>query len=822
MGPGYHSETLEHIRAITEDTTDPDVKINALRLALDLDHENGKSYAEAIKNLCTAAELPTWESHRDHFQIFSNSDTGVVSAEEIQTIALCSQTTDKLRFGAVLSLGQFGKKFRRATLSGAVELLNNPAIAPDFFEDIVTYFLEYGVAARSLLLRALQNRFNQPDLSDLMLCGIARAIDSVDRSQLSDAVDMLRNRLSSEWASISRWEIGRTLVKLAPDCIPEVIDLVAEDKTSRWELLLTGSLASPTLLIDGLRKLVRNRDTPRARREAAAALLAWLDEGSGQVAVAELRSQANDSHLDFPWRTDASSELAMADDGEVNSSLAFHRAVFDDRSQPIRDRCEAGNKIVLLDPTLADRVLHSMRAWCAEGSVVDRYTAFNWFLSKSTRSREVEQLAANLVLEPSAGPHILSSLLHWLSAADREATERRLLADRCASPAERVAGQSRWERADLADEAEAVLREVFDAEETSPGDRVEAAVALVEVSPANTAEAVDRLKSLLTDPRVEHQVRRELAKLDSGMRAAFAAEARVAFADEDEVWGSRVRAAGLLHDLIRGVSDDLAEFIREVAADSRQSATDQVDALLSLRARDGLDPVRRVRDDRRAHVAARWVAANRLRNYAVEDREAGARVLDAIATDADTRPALRWRIARDLMVFGERGRELGAAVLSALVHDHEMQSSVRSSAALHLGVSRPDLRSKMLSALRGLLTTDQPLARVQTWQVIGRFQAAEAALGLRGIARDPLLAPGVRLRAAVAMAEYNRDFRETAAVVARAVAHDPGCPLHIRVKAARALARLSDLCLDEARTLLRELGAQWPPAGNAPSSPLTR
>lgn len=821
LGPGFHPEILESLRETIQTSEDPDVQMDALKLVRELDQKNEASAARTMKRLCAPAGTSAWEAHRDYFYIYSESDVRVLSGKEIEAVARNVRLAGAVRFGAVRTLGNFGRKFRPAALDYAVALLDDPVTEPKFIENFVASFHEFGPAARSLLLKALRNKLDQANVSDRILCSFARAIDRVDRSLLPDAVNVVRTRLANKSTSTLRWELSRTLAKLAPDCVPEAVDLVLEDETStrwQWESLMTESQVSATVLINPLRKLARDRDSLRTRREGAAALLTRLDEDSRSMAVAELRSQANDSHLDFQWRTDASSGLAIAVDEEVDNSLAFHRAVFDDRSQPIRDRCEAGDKLVHLDPTLAGMVLLSTRTWCAEGPVTDRYAAFAWSTSKSTRSREVEQLAANLAREPSAGPSVLGSLLVWLSAADRDAVERRLLADRCATPAERVIGQSRWERVDLADEAEAVLREVLDGEETSAAHRVEAAVALAALSPANTAEAVARLKSSLADPRVEYQAHRELAKLDPTMHDAFVARARVVLADENEVWASRRRAAGLILNLIRGLSDDLADFLRAVAADDRLSATDKLDVLWSLRASDGLDPVRRVRDDHREHVAARWLAAHRLRNYAAEDREAGARVLDAIATDTGNRPTLRWRAAHDLMVFGERGRELGTAVLSALVHDEGMPSSVRSSAALELGVSRPDLRWEALSVLRGLLTTDQPPARIQAWEAIGRFNAAEAALGLRGMARDHTLTPGLRLRAALAMIRYNRDFRETAAVVAREVAHDPDCPLHIRFKAARALARLSDLCLDEARALLRELKAQWPPAVSTPQS----
>ncbi|EWC58689.1 hypothetical protein UO65_6043 [Actinokineospora spheciospongiae] len=823
LDPRFHPAVLKHIQTIIKHSTDPDAQMNALRLTRELNCENELSVAEAMRKLCKPSGISAWEMHRDHFYIYSDSDVDVLPGQEILAIAQDLRVAGAIRFGATISLGNYGRKFRPAALGRAVALLNDPTIIPRLIEGIATNFYEFGPTARSLLLHALRDRLHESELNDKMLCGVARAIDRVDRSLIPDAVGMLRTRLASKSSSTLRWELGRTLAKLAPDCAPGVVNLILDDETStrrQWELLLTDSPASTTLLINRLRKLVRDRDKSRTQREGAAALVAQLDENSRPLAVAELRSQVDDSNLDLQWRIDASCELAMTVDEEVDSSVTFHRAVFRDQSQSIRDRCKAGNKLVCLDSSLAGAVLRSMRSWCEEGPVTDRHAAFEWLISKSTRSREVEQLAANLAREPSAGPPILGSLLEWLSAADRDVVERRLLADRCATPAERVTGQSRWERVDLADEAEAVLREVLDGEETSPSQRVEAAMALVELSPANTAEAVARLKSSLADPKVEYQAHRELAKLDATMHDTFVARARAVLADENEVWASRRRAAGLILDLVRGLSDDLANFFREVAADDRLSASDKIDVLWSLRTRDGLDPVRRVRDDHREHVAARWIAANQLRDYAEEDREAGARVLDAIATDTGNRPTLRWRAAGDLMVFGERGRELGAVALSALVHDEGMPSSVRSGAALQLGVSRPDLRWEMLSILRGLLTTDQPPARIQAWEAIGRFQAAEAALGLRGMARDHALSPGVRLRAALAMITYNRDFRETAAVVAREVAHDPDCPLHIRFKAARAVARLSDLCLGEARALLRELNAQWPPAGSALQPPL--
>lgn len=196
---------------------------------------------------------------------------------------------------------------------------------------------------------------------------------------------------------------------------------------------------------------------------------------------------------------------------------------------------------------------------------------------------------------------------------------------------------------------------------------------------------------------------------------------------------------------------------------------------------------------------------------------AGARVLDAIATNTTYRPTLRWRAARDLTRFGKRGRELGVASLQAITADEALPVIVRAGAARVLGTARPDLRGEVLRLLRGLRTAEKPLARVKVLEAIGQFDASEGALALRDMALDRTLNQGVRLRAADAMTELRRDYRERAAVVAREVAHDETVPRHVRIKAARALARWSELCRAEAQSLLVELGAKWrgPAAGLA-------
>src|SRR5439155_1168345 len=113
-----------------------------------------------------------------------------------------------------------------------------------------------------------------------------------------------------------------------------------------------------------------------------------------------------------------------------------------------------------------------------------------------------------------------------------------------------------------------------------------------------------------------------------------------------------------------------------------------------------LRPLRQMRDDEQTSSAIRWTTANQLREYATEDRAAGARVLQSLAADTTNRPALRWRSARDLATFGTRGHQLGAAALHAFAHDEAVSPHIRVKAARALArwseLCRADARALFL------------------------------------------------------------------------------------------------------------------------------
>jgi uncharacterized protein (UPF0147 family) len=162
---------------------------------------------------------------------------------------------------------------------------------------------------------------------------------------------------------------------------------------------------------------------------------------------------------------------------------------------------------------------------------------------------------------------------------------------------------------------------------------------------------------------------------------------------------------------------------------------------------------------------------------------------------------------RDLTTFGARGRQLGIPILWELATDDTLPVIARIHAARALGAIRPDMRAEIIQLLRRLPTAGNEVAWMKVFDAIGQFDPAEGALGLKALASDRTLTPGIRLRAAKTMVELYREYKESAAITAREIAFDHAVPLHIRTKAARALARYSEICRSEAQMLLNEFSS---------------
>ncbi|MFD0200464.1 MULTISPECIES: hypothetical protein [Saccharothrix] len=221
----------------------------------------------------------------------------------------------------------------------------------------------------------------------------------------------------------------------------------------------------------------------------------------------------------------------------------------------------------------------------------------------------------------------------------------------------------------------------------------------------------------------------------------------------------------------------------------------------ALRQYDGLDAVRAMRDDERMSPAIRVQAGTTLVPYDVDDRAAAARVLHAIATDPEVRPVLRRRAVYELAQLGTVGRERATEVLRSLMVDESVSTTVRIRSARTLIEQAPMVRRAAMAVLRGLLDTPDPLLRRKALKAIGLLEPTEAALELVAMARDGLVPAVARVWCAAAVG-LSPDVREKAAVAVRAVALAEVVPWQVRRRAAADLARWSELCREEARSVL--------------------
>jgi hypothetical protein len=548
-------------------------------------------------------------------------------------------------------------------------------------------------------------------------------------------------------------------------------------------------------------------DVDHRLRQMAAAVLAELRPELSEPALAELRTQAGDECLEFTWRTEAVVQLAKLEPTTRDEAVTYHRAVLDDARQPVSDRCEAAYQLVKLDDSCTGVALAALRRFVTAPSftVEEHADVVGWLAGMyHFGTPEVIPFALVVARDPAASAWARRRVGNRLPGRARVEVERSLLSDRTALPNQRVGNLTTWEYGPLGDEAEAVLRDVLTAVETTPAERVEAAAALGKLGPGHVPEAVRLLKEM-SGGWGAATARTELAELSLSERRRMVAEAEAAVADETSPWRTRYEAAALVVHLGSNPPDHVVEYLRQLTRDPRLADRQRLEIHRLLRFADGLDPIRTMRDEH-TRPEIRWMAARRLINHDVADRAAGARVLNAIATDTACRPALRWRTARDLGRFGERGRELAATALLALAGDESVPVIARVDAATTLGNIRPDLRVEIMRLLRGLQDREEPRQRLQVLQAIGGFDPTEGTVLLTEMTASAL-PPGVRLRAADAMAGMRRDYRERAAITARDIAHDTQVSHHIRVKAARNLARWSDLCRAEAQALLTELAA---------------
>lgn len=818
LGPQFHSEAAEHLSEVTSCHADPDIQIRAWRALRNLGSRFRDQASAALLALLAPDEASSCESHRSRL-ILTRFD---IDDHDSMAHALTDMLGDPSRSGQVRAraagiLVSLGRRYHRTALNGVIELIRSQVVPATWLSWTISNFAQLGAASRAELADALRAQLRHPHTTPATVSQLAEALEWLDYRADPEVVTALRRVVADDLVvSDVRGDAALALARAVPTELAHAAAVVLryDDGTPAyaWERRVRELAALGADLVPRLRMILSSRNVRRRAREIAAGTLAHLRPDLRADMVRELRAQAGDEFLPFMWRTDAMLRLVELDPTTLDDAIAYHRSTLNDSGQPVRDRCEAACQLVQLDASFCQMAVAALR-WFATSSefTVDEHEVAVWWFANldGVSTADAASLGLAVAHDPAATSWVRSQVCTRLRGRERLDVERSLLTDRTASPNERTGGLNDWEHPGLAAEAETVLRDILTAVETLPTKRVEAAAALAGLSPRHVPEAVRWLEELSAGQCAGADARDELVKLGQAWRRRMVAAAEGVVADEASSWRARSKATSLIMGLTSSPPEPVVDRLRRLVRDQRVSDNARVGLLYALGGLDGFDRLRQIRDDERTRPAIRWAAATSLRDYAGEDRAAGARVLNAIATNTTCRPTLRWCAARDLMSFGERGRELGAASLHAIMTGESLPVIARVDAARALGTARPDTRLEIQRWLRKFRTTEKPLARIQVFEAIGRFDANEGALALRDMAADHALLPSIRLRAADAMTELRRDYWETAALVARNVMRDQRVPHHVRTKAARALASWSDLCRAEAQSMLVALDTEW-------------
>lgn len=813
LGPEFHDEIGDTLLAIATSHADRFVRATAWRTLKRLGTRFQVRASEELLALLGPHEAPSWEYRLSRWSPFTSD----VDDPDAMVHALIATLTDPTRDGesrltAAHTLAFAGRRFHRVALDGLIALLRSGIVPDTQLFVIGLYFPLLGNAPRAMLAEALRGVARRPHATVSTVCWVARALKELDYWSDAEVISTLSDIVSDDTVEPGdRADAAEALARAVPAKSAHLATAMLDiERGSRFvsRYRLETWARSDADLVHRLRVMMADVDVAHRVREAAAATVAQISPEMRMEAFAELWSQAHDEFLAFTWRTEVLRQLAELDQDTVDDAVAYHQRVMNDESQLVGDRCEAAYQLARLDTSYEGAAIAALQRFATIPvfTAGEHSSAIDWSHDLNhVHPPEFEALRLAVARDPRASAEVRGTIAANMSGQAWLEVTHSLLADGDASPEERVNGLSVWQDPESAAQGEIVLRQVLDAPDTSSAERVEAAAALASLSPGHVPEAVRLLEELLADGHCPANAREELAGLSPEWRRRLLADAERVATDDTNSLRAQLDALSFICAQMTVPTPAIVERLRVLAGDPRVSGQTRTEMRYALRHADGLAPLRVIRDDDHAAPEIRRTAANHLRHYDVEDRAAGARVLDAIARDTGNRPALRWRAASDLADFGERGRLLGVASLDIIRADESMPVMARMHAAQRIAVVRPDLRHKMLRFLHRLLDVERPRVRVLVLHTIGQLGSDTGCLGLRDMARDIGVGPGVRLRAATAMSALRRDFREIAAMVAREMAKDETVSHHIRLKAARVWARWSELSRVEAQELFVEL-----------------
>ncbi|MBB5803579.1 uncharacterized protein (UPF0147 family) [Saccharothrix ecbatanensis] len=806
LGPEHHAEVAGQMLELASTHPDPLARLEAWRTLRDLGTGLRVRADEEVRALSGRDQALAWETWQ-HLVVVHRSDTDDPESSAAAVTAVLRDPTcsSKSRLAACRSLVNLGRRFEPAAAAGTVDILRSGNVPARDLYWVAQGFSSASAESQALITEALREVASHPHASSATVCKAVKSVEARGLPIGSELISALRTIVADETEEAQvRGEAAVALGRAVPEELPGAVDTVLSLYDSRptwsWENNLKDLVALGVDIVPEL-----PQETRHHVRIIAATLIAKTRPERRARALAELRELADDDALDLTWRTEAWLRLADLDPDARDDAIVFHRAIAYDGQEPVRDRSKAAAHWASLDRSVAHDAVALLRefATSTRHTAEERGAALTHLNSLwSARPSEVARLWLALARDPAAPTDLVRRAASFLSGPERLRLDRMLLADRSATPHERVGTTMESDQPTAARAAEAALRDTLDAVESNPPQRVEAAAALARLAPRLVPEAGRLLTELLHGRCAADEARHALTQLGGVWRRRVVADTEQVLANPAEHWRSRVKAASLIWRITSTPPTPVVDRTRALAYDEPVGDPNRVRLRYLLRAHDGLDPVRAFRDDERVRSAIRWTAANLLHEHTTADREARVRVLDAIATDPACRPALRWRAARDLLNSGARARPAGASALRAIATDASLPVTVRRDAARALGMGRPDLRFEMARVLLGLVDGATPLARLQVLEAIALFDPAAGVPDLEAMALDHALPPATRMRAADSLLDCDRTSRERAAVVVREIAHDPAVAPHVRLKAARALAHWSDTCRGEAQKMI--------------------
>ncbi|MFD9700571.1 NACHT domain-containing protein [Lentzea sp. NPDC059081] len=781
LGPEFHAEVVGPLRGLTVQRYAPELKVSALRCLVALDSRVRPELATTLISLMAvpgesedAAPIAQW---------FTKSTfDDVPAAAEVLLHVLDDQGRDEgWRGSAACNLVTLGQQFHRDAVRGLVDLIRAEAIPRCYLRQWLKQFTDVAAVFQRQIADALWAMTTCSDSTTGKVVNFAEAMETTGRPHEPEFVAVLWPIVVDAKADPEHRVRAALLVASAQ---PELAGQVAEavvgdhrDRSSDWDdelcvLTLLGADPAPQLI-----ELVEDADTPVGHRVRAVSALVQLRRcGTSDF----LRRFADDEYLCHEVRVHALKALAEHSRSAVTEVLDFHQRVQNDLTETAVNRCESARHTHKLDVTATSAVVDQLRDVAAHPDLTaaEKVRALRP-LDDMTHETTVATnfLAGAIARDPACRAADRKTALHYQMRRERLAGQRMLLSDRWIPLEDRVPHWDYWSYQPLPREIEAAVRDVLAAPESTVRDRVTAAVELARLSTRFVGEAVEVLNGL------GWRGQEELAKFGPRWSSQVQTNAHAVVADRTKPWRDRWLASRLLWPAEPGVEPRSDEQRMELA-----EACKEINVLRAMLTSD--------------RPATRWRAAKRLREYDFADRIAAAQVLEAIGRDPSTSPALRWRAAEELARFGAKGRERGVPVLRDLIVDESLPALARVEAAGVVGRIRPDLRSEIVRFLRAM-NVGEPMWRIRLQQTLGEFESEEGARALHGMTTDQ--SPVVRIRAAEAMLQLRRDYRERAAITARSVMHDETAPRHVRRRAACDLARWSDLCLEEARAFLREL-----------------